>query len=290
MRKHICIFPILAVTFLILAFSFSIPSRADAASYQQLVFYNDDETVSCIQVGNYYFKQSSSAYATLRVSTKKTSGYKNTGIRASLYEWTNGKYIYYISSNTLYRYKLATGKTVKIKSLSSIICSYKYESPSFYISLIYGNYIYITRGCFDEWKYTTYCYNVKTGKLKKTMNNCDIVLSSGKYCIGANEYKTEASPRKITLYKISSSGQLKKIKVLGKATCGQWLVNGKFYYTVYSNSNSMGTASLYCCNRNGKGCKKLVTLNSTSNYIFIYKMTANYFMYYDGGTQKTYSF
>lgn len=265
-----------------------VSAKAEAASYQQLDFYSDGEQISYIKVGNYYFKQSSVSYATLCVSEQKSSGYINTGIQSYGAEWTNGKYVFYVSNNAIYRYNLSNGKSKKIKTLSSIACDYEYEPPAFSISLIYGNYIYITRSCSDEWMNTTYMYNKKTGKLKKILKNCVIEVSSGKYCIGVNEYQTEAVPRKITLYKITSSGSLKKVKVLGENTCGQWVVNGKFYYTKYENG--MKTMSLYRCKLNGNGEKKLVTLSSSSNYIFIYNLTEKYFLYYDGGNKRSYYF
>lgn len=154
------------------------------------------------------------------------------------------------------------GKTKVLKNLPKG----KYaDSNDWELRTISGKYIFLTCGNFSQWKQWTYTYNIKTRKLKKIQNNCSIVQTSGKYAVGINGYRTDISPQKMTLYKITSAGKLKKIKVIDNSVASIGIHNKQIYYMTFSDYSE----SLYKCNRDGKKIKKIATFEKSSPYNII---------------------
>lgn len=226
---------------------------ASSSDYQQLFSGASDYGRIPEKHGKYYFKYLNGK---VYMSKKKSSGYKATPLEYNSY--TNGKQAYYISKSTLCKYTFSNKKAIKLKKMPVKKDYY------FYLSEVYGNQIFITKGSFDEWTYWTYRYNTKTKNLKNIKKNCTIVNRQGKYVVAENSYRSDVSPTPVTLYKITSSG-LKKIKKLTERGFNSVFVDGKLYYTEYTDVY-MTKVTLYRCNSNGKGKKALGTFASSSEY------------------------
>ena len=235
--------------------------KAEAASsYKQL--FTGSSTIE--KSGKYYFKMMNGKYY---VSTKRGSGYVSTPIEGRVY--SNGKQVYYVKSNVLYKYVLSSKKNTKLKKFTTVSDDY------YYISTIYGNQIFITRASFDAWKYWTYMYNTKTKKTKMALSNCTIEASYGKYVVGAKEYRSDVGPYTLTLYKITSKG-LSKVKKLTSYGREATFAGGKLYYVVYPKG-TMDKATLYRCSaKNGKSQVKIRTFSASEKYagVYIYDITS----------------
>lgn len=267
--------------------TFSASNTVQAASEYEQLFGDGYEIGDVVQSGKYYFYCSSANYK-VYMSTKRNSGYKLTKMPYNTF--SNGKQAYYIRDNALYKFTFSSKKETRIKKLTTK------DYPSWDIGTIYGGKIYITRGSFDEWNYSTYAYNISKKTFKKIKKDCKIICRSGKYVIAQNEYRSDVSPYKTTLYKITADG-LKKIKVLTKSGFGANLIGKKWYYVSYPDMNeygySMKRAVLYKCNVDGTGKKKVAELTTDSEYdqIIIQEVTSEYCTYYsnDGIYKYTYA-
>lgn len=234
--------------------------NAEAADYKQIL--TGASTIE--KSGKYYLKIQNGSYY---VSKKKSSGYKKTPIAERAF--SNGKQVYYIKENVLYKYVLSSKKNTKLKKFKKVNDDY------YFISTIYGSQIFVTRGSFDAWKYWTYMYDTKTGKTTKVLSNCDLVARYGKYVVGEKEYRTDVSPDTCTLYKITSKG-LSKIRTLTSYGKNATFVGGKLYYTAYSDIY-MDKATLYRCDaKTGKSEVKLGSFRASEKYtgIYIYDITS----------------
>lgn len=222
----------------------------------------DDAQQTPIKYGNYYFKSDVEGY--LRVSTKKSKGYKTLDCSYST-SHTDGKTLYAVNDKKqLCKYDLKTGKKSVLKKLSTK------ESPVYNVSAVYKNYVYVTKSSYDNFTETTYMYNTKTKKFTKVKSNCAIDAQNGKYVAGHAELRTDVSPYTLALYKINSDGKLTKIKQLAKMSFNVKFIDNKVYYSSYKDYN-MDEGTLYRCDLNGKNKEALVTTKGT--FIFFGDIT-----------------
>lgn len=256
-------------------------TKVQAASEYTELFDGDYEAETTVKSGKYYFKCSGDDW-TVYISDKKNSGYKATPIAYNAF--SNGKQAYYVEDNTLYKYVFSTKKETKLKSLPLKDDSY------WSLNTIYGSKLYLTKSSIEAWTLMTYTYNVNSGKLKKLKNNCSIIDRYGKYVITQGELRTDVSPFKVTLWKITSSG-LKKIKVLTKNGQFAQFVDGKLYYTKYSD-DTMGKVSLYRCNAGGSNKKLMASFETESEYdiVLIQAVTSKYCIVWMSDSTYKYTF
>lgn len=259
--------------------------RTEAAAYTRL--WTDYDT-KAVKNGKYFIKIDESSRKTL-IATRKSGPYKETPM--NFYgAFANGKQAYYVRENVLYKYVFSGGKESKVKKLPVS------GDQGYHISAVYGSQIFLTKSSFDQWKYWTYSYNTKSKKLKKAASDCAISSQNGKYVVAQNEYRSDVSPYRVTVYKITSSG-LKKVKKLGENCHAEIYVNGKLYYTEYpdkyiQSGNYMKKVILYRCNPDGSGRKKLGTFTTSSQYgeVMVTKVTAKYCHVYKGGQTYKYTY
>ncbi len=265
---------------------FTASGTVQAASEYEELFGEGYEPGDVVKSGKYYFYCSSSDYK-VYMSNKRNSGYKVT--KMPYQTFSNGKQAYYIRDNALYRFIFSSKKETRLKKLSAK------GSPSWYISLIYSGKIYITRGCFDEWSYSTYLYNISKKTFKKIKKDCSIICRSGKYVIAQNEYCSDVSPYKMTLYKLTANG-MKKLKVLTKAGFGSKAIGKKWYYVSYPDIDgqnySMNRAVLYKCNLDGKKNVKVAELTADVEYdmVLVQEITSEYCIYYTNEGRYKYTY
>lgn len=280
-KKYAILLLCIVVIFLIKAKPLSV-NAASEDSYKQMEWsYNDDGSFTA-RSGKYYFKSNEGI---VYISTKKNSGYKKTSIPAPDSSClTNGKQTYYIKNNTIYRYIYSSGKTVKMKSLKSLIRSN--EALFCSIARLYKGKLYIVTHNFIN---ITYSYDIKSKKLRLVKKNCDIEYGIGNYFLCQKEYLTTVMPCTKTIYKLTSSG-FKRVKKLG-SNCGEqvFIIRGKLYYTVYPKGYDCRKVVLYRCNVDGTGKKKLATMKVSKSYtqmpIWVAKVTPKYCIY-AFGTEK----
>lgn len=254
-------------------------TKAQAAAEYKLIWEYSDykEPVKC---GKYYFKSGSNGI--IMISDQKDGVYAETPL--TYFSYTNGSYAYYVRENALYRYRYADKKETWLKRLKTS------DDSTFYVSSVYGGKVFITRGSFDKWKHWTYQYNTKTKKLKLAKSNCAILSRYGKYVVSQDEYRTDVSPFPATLYKITANG-LSKIKTLTSYAHNGVFVKGKLYYTVYGK-NKIHKATLYRCNPNGSGKKKIAVFTSKNkdNEVLISKITSTYCEVYKDSETYRYTY
>lgn len=234
-----------------------------AAGYKKI-----ETNGTAIKAGKYYLKN---VGGSICISARKDSGFQKTPIGSFAY--SNGSQAFYVRDYVLYKYAYSTRKETPVKKLPAKGAA---NDPhlSFYISEVYGNQIYLTKGSQGQWRNWTYSYNIKTKKLKKVLSNCKINTRYGKYVIGQNEYRTDVSAYPITLYKVQSSG-LKKIKKLSSYGWEPTFAGRKLYY-VSGTDSSMKKVTLYHCNLNGSGRRKIKTFSTSQQYgqVLIYNITS----------------
>ena len=225
--------------------------RVHAAGYREIT-YTDTTPV---KVGSFYFKYSSNFY----YSTDKDTGYVSLGYGKVA---TNGTKAVYVSSGSLVSLDLKSGTVTNLKKLPT--GNRSFEDDSWSVSVAKGNQVFLIRGSFEKWTYWTYIYNVKNKTFKKVLSKCALGARYGKYVVGTNEYQSDVSAHKMTLYKIAN-GKLKKVKVLTKYGFAAVFIGKKLYYTS-SNNSSMRKTTLYRCNANGSKKKKLGTFKGKGEY------------------------
>lgn len=196
---------------------------------------------------------------------------------------SNGAYAIYLDnkSQTLYQYEYETNVSTSLKKLSVKGQKYNY----FELSAYYDGNVYLSYGGEDDWRYTTYVYQMSTKQFKQCRKDCDIWVFQGKYAIAHSDYRTDVSPGKVTLYQFTKNG-LKKIKVLTKYGYSCAIIKNKVYYSSYPKGH-MGKLVLYRCNMKGEGKKKLATVSSKEGEVIIQKITPTYCIYFtQEGTYK----
>ena len=252
--------------------------KAEAAEgYVELWDYSGN----AIKNGDYYFKYDIST-GKIFMSSQKNSGYKATPLGYG--SFGNGIQAFYVKEHVLYRYVYAEQQEEKIKKLSVS------GDEEFSISAAYGNQVFLTKSSFDKWMYWTYSYNTKTGKLKKVVSNCYISGRYKKYVVAQNAYRTDVSPYPVTVYKITAAG-LKKVKKLSSYGRSETFVNGKLYYTAYEPGN-IQKATLYRCNPNGTGRKKIAVFTSSAEYseVLVSEITAKSCVVYSQSGKYRYTY
>ena len=229
------------------------PSNAYAAS-SSYKYISDEST----KAGKYYYKVND--LGDLYRSSTRRSGYKRIRFPDSSRGGycANGKYIYtvrYYRENDRYilvRYDNAgkNGRLIKKLPLGK-----GKEHDEWCVSQVAGNNIMLSRINTSLEKCYTYKYNLKSKKLSKVLNNCEIVDRSGNYVLGNNEWDAWNDPVKVSIYKISSSGKLRKIKSLGTIPPeGAGFAGKKLYY---SKDATGPYVDLYRSNRDGSDAKKI---------------------------------
>lgn len=265
------------------------PAEVQAASYKAI-----PSSGSVQKVGKYYFKMVD--YDKICYATSKNGNYTNIG-QANFGALTNGSDVIYIGKandmQQLKRYTISSKKTTVLKKFTDTKAKSEYDDPdTYHLDMVYGNVAYLTRNSFTSWKYWEYAYNLKTGKWKKVLTGGHIQDASGKYVIIDHSYRTDVSPTKMSIYQINSSGSLKKVRLIGKYCSSASIVSGKIYYGIY-NSSSPKKLTLYRCNANGSGAKKLGTFTAKEEYgmVMSYNYTAkSCYVMIDSKTYKyTYS-
>lgn len=93
-----------------------------------------------------------------------------------------------------------------------IIYSNDLSSDFKFVAYYCGNF-YIRQGSFEKYKYTTYCFNMKTKKIKKLEDKCGILSQKGKYVIATKNYRTDTSYKSEYVYQLTKSG-MKRIKLI----------------------------------------------------------------------------
>lgn len=256
-----------------------------ASEYKQLWASGDTRTVE--KSGKYYFKWNSNSN-TILMSTNKTSGYTATPLTYGTF--SNGKQACYIRDNRLYKYVFSTRKETFLKKFSLS------GDQVYSISTVYSSQVFLTKSSFEQWKFWTYSYNIKTKKLKLAKSNCNITDRYGKYVIAQGDYRTDIAPYPLTVYKITSSGlsKVKKISSYGKNAV---FIGSKLYYVTYPKG-TMKKATLYRSKPDGSSPKKIASFSVSTQYgeVIITKITSKYcnvskFQYKPGkSTQTTYRY
>lgn len=254
--------------------------KAEAAE-EYVELWDSSGNDAAIKNGDYYFKYDASS-GKLFMLSNKDDGYRKTPMGYGAFG--DGTQAYYVRNNVLYRYVYAEKQEERLKKLPVS------GDENFRISTVYGKQVFLTKSSFDQWAYWTYSYNTKTGKLKKVMSDCYITDRHKKYVVGENAYRTDVGPYPVTVYKITASG-LKKIKKLSSYGRSETFVDGKLYYTDYE-PGSMQKATLYRCNPNGSGRKKLAVFSSKNEYdgVIVLKIAAKSCVVYRQGGQYRYTY
>lgn len=226
-------------------------AQAAADEYKPL-FGGDYEFGESVKCGKYYFMCSPQNYK-VYMAKSKNGTYKETPVSFSSY--TNGKQIYYVSDNRLCKFVCSSGKETKLKNLSDK----KYWS----ISLVYGGKIFLSANNFDEWSVQTYVYKISAKKLSKAAD-VNIMIHSGKYVLTQDEFRSDVSPYQTSLYRLTANG-MKKVKTLAKRCFGCRFLGDKVYYTDYAGEY-MDKVTIYRCNKDGSGKKKLGYFETDTEY------------------------
>jgi hypothetical protein len=257
--------------------------QVQAAAFQEVGISQDGDAP--IKNGNYYVKYDSSTSKVL-ISTSEDGPYQETPMVYGAFG--NGKIAYYCRNNVLYSYTYGSGKETKLYKLKAS------GDDGFWVSAVYGNQVFLSKSSFDQWRFWTYRYNIKTGKVKKLRNDCNITAQSGAYAISMDEYRTDVSPYPLTVYKMTKTG-LKKVKTLTNYGRSEQFYNGILYYTVYPKG-TMKKATLYSYNpKNGKK-KKIATFKADveDKYgygeVYVLKATDKYCEVYQVATGTNYRY
>jgi len=231
-----------------------------------------------VKAGKYYYK-CKGAY--VYRSKKAKSGYRKVG-EFQGDAFTNGKYIYWASfspgstsGNTKYYLYRCSASGKNKKSVKKLPFKKTDGLGYWEIATIYKNNIYLTRGNGEDFLLYTYRYSMKSKKLTRIAKACGISFSynnnttrSGSYVLTDKYMETAGiTAWDKSLFKITSSGKLKKIKHLGDSVDASF--RGKKLYYVkfdidrdslyFSGDDSVYDMSLkvYSCNRDGSNRKLL---------------------------------
>lgn len=197
-------------------------------------------------------------------------------------EWFDGKSsnVYYITGDTLYVSPVAPHSM----GIQDKITSWK-KGDDEYFKIVngYGNNLYVNRIDGDGGYSMLYCVNIKTHKNTKVSDNCYIAASSGKYMYGDTEKPMDTGAYPAYVWK-ASGNSIKKVKTLGKHIFGTTVVNNKVYYASYPDS-SQKNMTVYSCNVNGSGRKKLFQLKGQGDFcqVLISNVTAETITAYVSG-------
>lgn len=285
MRKSLWM--LICIPLFLLVFIMAFPANVRAAAGYKHTPYNTPT-----KVGKYYIKPMENS---VWYSKKKNSGYISAelgGINADVY--SDGTYIITIERTTegslrLVRVTLKSGKVKVLKKLPT--GNYKYEPPYWDVSCIYNDFVYVTRGSFEDWNYITYAYDLNAKKFRKIKEDCKIVAEKGAYAVAATTFQTDVSAHPYMIYKFSSNGKLKQVKKLGDFIGNATIVGKKVYYNKYTDTQ-MKKLTICRCNLNGKNVEKLGSFKTTQQYgqVMAYNMTSKDCTVHVDGQQYTYTF
>ena len=255
-------------------------SRAEAATSYRKLFQDYEKTVD--KVGGTWFKEDNGKL----YYSKDGSSYRLAAEGYHIY-FTNGSLVFYADSTNykLYRFSCRTGKTKALKSLPNK--ARNIENDSYHVSAIYGGQVYLTRGSFDAWHYWTYQYNMKTGKLRMALKTGMITGRSSKYVVVEHDYRSDVSPVRISLYRLTSTGMKKIVRLANKAHSAVFL-KGHVYYGAYSGDR-MTKVTICRRKQDGSSLKKLGTIRSSS-MIIPYRFTTKYCLVNISGSNYRFSY
>lgn len=256
---------IVSILALIVIISFSAPVTFAATKNSG----SDTDYVEIIRtpvkVGKYYYKLTNNG--NVARSKSKNNGYKVVISKRGTsdffdYVATNGKKIIYIydDGNHTLRKCACSGKDdkliKKIPSNAGHLCC---------VSTIYKGNIYISTADPAEYN-TTYKYNIKSNNFSKVAEKCGILYRKGKYVITASYWNTEGGAGGDALYKITPSGNLKKVKNLCSVYGDAEFVGKHIYYVDFvGKRDKQGNVkypikvNVYRCKYNGSHTKKIVS-------------------------------
>lgn len=244
---------ILAAVMMITCMPLTASAKSSSSKYKIIPTYP-------VKAGKYYYMvKTYSENASLMRSSAKKSGYRKI---MTLEPWervaANGKYIYRVKNKSnskarLVRYNAAGKKGKTVKKLSG---KYSYWS----LSAAYGKNIFLTKKT-DMLELLTYRYNVKSKKVKKVRKDCglgegypdDNSYKSGKYILASSYIDTAGfAPSEKTLYTLSLSGKISKVKYLGDSVDAVY-IGKKLYYVKFDFNSDFSTiyVNVYRCSRNG---------------------------------------
>ena len=255
-------------------------SRAEAATAYQHLFEDYEKTEE--KVGGTWFRQDDSKLYYSRDG-------KNYSLVAEGYHtyFTNGTLVLYADSKTykLYRSSCNTGKTKVLKSLPTE--TRKYDPDYYNISTIYQNQVFLTRSSFEAWKYWTYQYHLKTGKLTRVLNPGLITARASKYVIVCHDYTSDVSPVRLSLYRITGTG-LKKVVQLAKRGLSASFVKGHVYYGAYSKK-ALTKLTIYRRKQDGSALTNLGTITG-KGMLIPYNYTSKYCLISIDGINYKYTY
>ena len=239
MKKCALCFVITAICMLILAGPTYAESGAAAEGaateeYQEITF-------EPVQAGGFYFKKvdAKSGYNIAR-SQNADSGYTSV-LKDIDVVYVSDKYLMTLrhskKKTSLVRYSLAGKNKKVIKKLSGADGYDKYWT----IGTVAGKNVLLSFVNYKKLKATTYRLNLKTKKLVKIMDKCNLRVNigderqcvrSGEYIVGENNVIYSLGLPAQTLYRITSAGKLKTVQKLGKRVQAGF-VDDHLYYVKF---------------------------------------------------------
>lgn len=262
-------------------------SEAKAAEYRN-VYENYRE--NDVKDGRYILHKAGTTAGSITWIKKGNGLYEATPMPTSKV-FGNGKQAIYLKNGVLYKYVYASKKETALKK----ICSP--TDHDYYVSTIYKSKVFIGRSSFEDWKHTTYMYDMskKNSKVKKVKSNCLIHDRYKNYVVTQKGFFTDISPYGIEVYRITSSG-LKKLRTIAKrGTCPRY-IGGKLYYAEYP-VKGMKKCIIYRCKPDGTKKKKIKTITAKGEYAYVcvvnitskyceYSINSDYYKY-TYATKKT---
>lgn len=248
------------------------------ADYRFLQTY--ELSKKAVKVGNYYFKSNDTSCSYSRYKSRGYQVISGVNPITSGYIITNGSFVFFINENGQYYYlnkfdtvKKQNKRVAKLSTAKNV----RSEPYSWYFSYYYDQKIYLTRGSFDQWSYGTFVYNIKTNKLSKKLMNGAIGNGSKNYVAAQMAYRTDVNSYPVNLYKISTNGQLKKVKTLTQYGRIGKFVGPYLYYTHNPIKNNLGKMQIYRVNRDGtqRQLIKTITDQSDTKWCTAYNFTKN---------------
>lgn len=260
--KNLLLLAIAVISFIVIA----KPQETYAAdSYKPIKM----EEGGIYKVGKYYLKYVYNEQK-VYVANSKNGNYILTPMpHYGLY--TNGKTVYYIKFDAVYKYDLAKKKNTLVKKLGKIY-SNDLSSDFKFVAYYSGNF-YIRQGSFEKYKYTSYCFNMKSKKIKKLEDKCGILSQKGKYVIATKDYRTDTSYKSEYVYQLTKSG-MKRIKLITPRGFSATFVGKSLYYVEYNHISKSGNkkyydmkrAVLYKSSITGKKRKKIASFYCKGDY------------------------
>ena len=188
---------------------------------------------------------------------------------------TNGRYAYYIVSvndTTCHFYKkdLKTGSKRKV---------FTEKKTDMLISLsgLYQNRLYYVNGIDPG---TLYCYDLKSGKKTKVMDNVTTAVQYGNTFM-CTPYEGDVGPSTLRVYDAKHN----KKKTITKNKMAYRVIGNQLYYVAYVKASDSGSGAYICnvirCGLDGKNKKVLLKNRKINGYIS--KITSSYiqYTYYD---------